>query len=45
MYALFGLQPAVTGGTATSIVWSWIKANMIISISFVIGFLFGLRVG
>ncbi len=45
MNELFGLQPAAAGDTTLAILWEWIKANIVISISLSIGFLFGMRFG
>ncbi|MDP3889142.1 MAG: FUN14 domain-containing protein [bacterium] len=46
MYTLLGLQPATqTEEPIVNMVWSWLKANAMVSISFGVGFLFGLRVG
>lgn len=46
VYELMGIQPAaVIGDNMLMMVWGWMKANWIISASFVIGFLVGLKIG
>ncbi len=44
---VFGIQAAqtVTADSIISIVWEWIKLNMIISISYLVGLFIGLKVG
>lgn len=44
---VFGIQKstALENGTLLTIFWEWAKANMMRLISFVVGFLVGLRVG
>lgn len=43
---LLGLQPAaVASNDMLTLVWVWLKSNVIISSSFVVGFLIGLKVG
>ena len=44
---LFGIQPGAAGigDTALTVFWEWVKANLAIVVSYVIGFLIGLRVG
>lgn len=42
----FGIQPAPTGDTSMLVmVWEWMKINVLISVSFIIGFLLGLKFG
>lgn len=46
IYDFFGIQPAlVVTDTVTGLVWEWIRANVVIAVSAVIGFLIGLRIG
>jgi len=42
---LFGIQAVKMDGSAISMAWEWIKANLAISISFLIGFSFGFKLG
>jgi uncharacterized membrane protein (Fun14 family) len=44
---LFGIQQGTTtmNDTLVSSLWEWVKANFIIVVSYVVGFLFGLRIG
>jgi uncharacterized membrane protein (Fun14 family) len=44
---LFGIQPgaAGVGDTALTVLWEWVKANLAIVVSYIIGFLIGLRMG
>jgi uncharacterized membrane protein (Fun14 family) len=41
--SFIGLQPAVPDQTMLGQIWNWIKANGVISISFIVGFLLGLK--
>ncbi len=46
VYEFFGIQPAaVTGDNVLAVAWEWMRANMLISISFIVGFLIGLKLG
>lgn len=41
-----GIQPAVTpDASMLGMVWEWMKVNVLISVSFIIGFLLGLKFG
>ncbi len=44
---LFGIQPgaADVSDTALMVLWEWVKANLAIVVSYIIGFLIGLRMG
>ena len=44
---LFGIQAAhdVTADNIISVIWEWVKINMLISISYIVGFFIGLKVG
>ena len=44
---MFGIQPGAAGvsDTALTVFWEWVKANMAIVVSYIIGFLIGLRMG
>lgn len=44
---LFGIQAAqdVTADTVLGMTWEWVKVNMVISVSYVIGFFIGLKAG
>lgn len=43
---LFGIQAAtVTADSIVSLVWEWMKVNMVISISYLVGLFIGLKVG
>jgi|GEM_PF-679245 uncharacterized membrane protein (Fun14 family) len=43
---LFGIQAAtVTADSLISLVWEWMKVNMVISISYLVGLFIGLKVG
>ncbi|HRN78059.1 MAG TPA: FUN14 domain-containing protein [Candidatus Dependentiae bacterium] len=44
---LFGIQQGTTtiNDTLLGSFWEWVKANFIIVVSYIVGFLFGLRVG
>lgn len=44
---LFGIQAAqtVTADSIISIIWEWMKVNMVISISYLVGLFIGLKVG
>ncbi len=46
LYQVFGIQQVtVTEGNALTLVWEWIKANMVITLSLAVGFLGGLKLG
>ncbi len=47
VYEQFGIQAAqnVTADTVLGMAWAWMKVNMVISISYVIGLFIGLKVG
>jgi uncharacterized membrane protein (Fun14 family) len=47
VYEVFGIQVAqdVTADTVIGMVWEWMKVNMVISISYLVGFFIGLRLG
>lgn len=47
VYEVFGIQVAqdVSADTVLGMAWEWIKVNMVISISYLIGFFIGLRLG
>lgn len=47
VYDYFGIQAAqnVTADTVIGMAWEWMKLNMVISISFLVGFFVGLRLG
>ncbi len=47
VYELFGIQAAqnVTADTMVGMIWEWVKVNMVISISYIVGFFVGLKVG
>lgn len=47
VYELFGIQAAqtVTADNILSMVWEWVRVNMVISISYIIGLFIGLKVG
>lgn len=44
---LFGIQQgsASVGDTALMVIWEWVKINLVIVVSYIIGFLVGLRFG
>lgn len=41
--SFIGLQPAVPDQTIVGQTWNWMKANGVISVSFIVGFLLGLK--
>lgn len=43
--SLFGIQRAAMSTSTLTMLWEWIKLNLLIVVSFVIGFFFGLKVG
>ena len=47
VYEYFGIQVAqdVTADTVIGMIWEWVKVNMVISISYLVGFFIGLRLG
>ncbi len=47
VYELFGIQAAqdVTTDTMIGMIWEWVKVNMVISISYIVGLFIGLKVG
>ncbi len=46
VHELMGTQPTgLTGDNLLLLSWEWIKANFVISLSFIVGFLAGLKVG
>lgn len=46
IHELMGTQPTgMVGDNLLLLSWEWVKANLIISLSFVVGFLAGLKVG
>ena len=46
VHELMGIQPAVVVGDNVLIMaWGWMKANVVISASFAVGFLVGLKLG
>jgi hypothetical protein len=47
VYEVFGIQVAqdVTADTVIGMVWEWMKVNMVISVSYLVGFFIGLRLG
>ncbi len=42
---VLGIQPVNAGGNVATMVWEWMKVNVVITVSFLVGFLLGLRVG
>lgn len=44
---IFGIQAAhnVTADNIITLIWEWVKVNMLISISYIVGFFIGLKVG
>jgi uncharacterized membrane protein (Fun14 family) len=46
LYDLFGIEPLMpVEGNAITVYTEWLRANFFMSASFIIGFLFGLRIG
>jgi len=46
VHELMGTQPTgMVGDNLLILTWEWIKANLVISLSFIIGFLAGLKIG
>ncbi len=47
VYEVFGIQAAmdVTADNIITIAWEWIKVNLVISVSYVIGLFIGLKLG
>jgi len=47
VYEYFGIQVAqdVSADTVIGMIWEWMKLNMVISISYLVGFFIGLRLG
>ncbi len=47
VYEYFGIQVAqdVTADTVIGMIWEWVKLNVVISISYLVGFFIGLRLG
>lgn len=41
----FGIQKVVASTDTLSTIWSWIKLNLAIVVSFIVGFLFGIKIG
>ena len=47
VYEVFGIQAAqnVTADNIVATIWEWVKVNLLISISYLVGFFIGLKVG
>ncbi len=46
IHELMGTQPTgMVGDNLLILTWEWIKANLVVSLSFVVGFLAGLKIG
>ena len=47
VYEFFGIQVAqtVTNDNVLSLIWEWVRVNLVISISYLVGLLIGLKLG